>query len=238
MKNFVILCCVALFSVGSFGQRKVRGNGNEIVREHRIKNFASVVVGKDIDLTILNNEQTNRVSVVADSNIQRFIHLKVENDTLFVFWKPDFELVDKKEGNFEVKVSTKVLNALVVRDNASVEGIGNFKFEDFSLNASGTGDVKLNVSCNKLHLNNSGTGDVVLNGNGESVFAKVSGTGVTNLDDFSAFFMELDYSGTGDVLTKVVNGIDGTHSGTGDVYCKNTKIINLEHSGTGKIIEK
>lgn len=238
MKNLTILCCLALFSVSSFGQRKVRGNGNEIVRDYRIKNFASVVVGKDIDLKILNNEQTNSVSVVADSNIQRFIHLKVENDTLFVFWKPDFELINKKEGNFEVKISTKVLNTLMVKDNASVEGIGNFKFEDFSLNASGTGNVKLNVSCNKLHLNNSGTGNVVLNGNAESVFATISGNGVTNLDDFSAFFMELDYSGTGDVFTKVVNGIDGTHSGTGNVHCKNTKIINLKLSGTGKIIEK
>ncbi|MEG1019939.1 MAG: hypothetical protein RSE50_00355, partial [Myroides sp.] len=59
-----------------------------------------------------------------------------------------------------------------------------------------------------------------------------------NAKELSAFFTEVDSSGSGNIYTNTVNGIDGSLNGRGNLYYRVTKTVNVTENSEGKVIKE
>jgi hypothetical protein len=238
MKNLILLTSCLLLSIGGFAQaRKVRGNGNVVTKDKRIEAFTKVIVEDGLDVTLLNNPFQNKIAITADANLHQIIDSEISNGVLTIKIKDGIEIINKTE-NFKVSITSKDIESFTIKGNSNLVGTGVNEILKLSLINEGSGSVNLKVKTDELKAVNNGSGTITAEGSSNLVSIKNAGSGNTNLDTVSTFFLEVDSSGSGNVYTNAVNGIDGTLSGSGNIYYKNTKTVNIETTGSGQVLRQ
>src|SRR5690606_625569 len=236
MKKVFLILLATFFTVGSYAQaRKVRGNGNMVTKDKRVENFTQIIIHDGIDVNILNNPFQNKLSITGDANLHQIIETKVENGILTLKIKDDIEIINKTE-NFKISITTKDLTHITLKGNASLEGTGVNEIDKLTLTNEGSGNANLRVKTDELKAINKGSGSLTAEGNSNLIYVENSGSGHVQFDEVSTFFLEVHLSGSGNVHTNSVNGLDGTLTGSGNIYYKNTKTVNIENTGSGEVI--
>lgn len=239
MKKFITLLFVSVITVTSYSQvRKIKGNGVVQEKNRKVLKYSKLVVDGDVDVEILNNPFKNTIRTSGDSNLHQLVQVSVENETLTLKRKPGFEVVSQTQP-LKVTLTTKDLTEITKNgDKGSITNMGTIEIPQLKLTNTGDGKMELKVKTDELYLTTQNTASIVVEGNSNTVKINSTSSGDINAKELSAFFTEVSSSGSGNIYTNTVNGIDGSLNGSGNLYYRITKTVNVTENGEGKVIKE
>ena len=102
---------------------------------------------------------------------------------------------------------------------------------------SGSGDIQVNgLKAGELEARVTGSGDVTLKGSADRLQAEVTGSGDVHAADLSVKSAQVKVTGSGDVAVRATAELDATIMGSGDVhYYGHPPEVHKHVSGSGDI---
>ncbi len=239
MKKVLALLFVSVITVTTYAQnRKIKGNGVVQEKNRRVEQYTKLVVEGEVEVEILNNPFKNTIRTSGDANLHQLVQVSVVNQVLTLKRKPGFEVVSQTQP-VKVTLATKDLTEITMTgDNGSITNMGTIEIPELTLTNTGSGKMELKVKTEYLFMNTENNGAITVEGNSNTVKINSKSSADINAKELSAFFTEINSSGSGNIYTNTVNGIDGTLSGAGNLYYRVTKTVNVTESGEGKVIKE
>ncbi len=239
MKKILALFFVSILTVASYAQdRKIKGNGVVQEKNRRVEKYTKLVVEGDVMVEILNNPFKNTIRTSGDANLHQLIQISVVNEVLTLKRKPGFVIVNQTEP-LKVTLATKDLTEITMNgDKGTLTNMGAIEIPQLTLTNTGSGKMELRVKTEDLFLNTDNDASITVEGNANTVKINSKGSGDIIAKDLSTFFTEVDSSGSGNIYTNTVNGIDGSLNGSGNLYYRVTKTVNVTENGEGKVIKE
>ena len=238
MKNFLIITSCLLLSVSNYAQtRKIKGNGNVVSKDRNIQSFNKLIVDGDIELTLVNSPLQKKINITTDANLHQLIDSEIKEGTLTIKIKDNIEIIKQTE-TFKISLTNKDINEITLNGNATIETVGINEVNNLSITNNGNGEIRLSIKTDDFKAFNNGNGSISADGKSNLISIKNNGSGNVNFGNVSTFFTEVHNTGSGNVYTNSVNGLDGTLTGSGNIYYKTTKTVNIENTGTGKVIKE
>lgn len=239
MKKFLAVFFVSIITVASYAQnRKVKGNGVVQEKNRKVQKYSKLVVEGEVTVEILNNPFKNTIRTSGDGNLHQLIQISVVDEVLTLKRKPGFEILSQTEP-LKVTLATKDLTEITMNgDKGSIINLGTIEIPKLTLTNTGDGKMELKVKTEELHLNTENNAAITLEGNSNTVKINSKSSGDIKAKELSAFFTEVNSSGSGNIYTNTVNGIDGSLNGSGNLYYRVTKTVNVTENGEGKVIKE
>ena len=238
MKKFIALAFLSILSVSTFAQtRKIKANGVVQDRNRRVQKYTKLVVDGEINVLILNNPFKNTIQTIADGNLHQLIQVSVKDEVLTIQRRPGFEIVNQT-APLKVTLTTRDLNEITMTgDGGNITNLAALEAGNLTLTNSGTGKMNLKVKVEDLTLNTENNAGITVKGNANTVKINSKSSGDIMAKELSTFFTEVESSGSGNIYTNTVNGIDGNLNGSGNLYYRVTKTINVAENGEGKVLK-
>ncbi len=207
----VILC--SIFLVVACGKEKVKGSGHITTQSRVLTSFNHISANGLIDLQVTAN-QSQSVTVTTDNNIQPYVMLTVNNGTLQISTKRDYQLLPSRP--IQVVVSAPKLKSIATAGAVKVS-VAKINDKTFGLHCSGYSQTMLAGEVDKVSIGIDGAGEV-------------------DARKLEAKEVNLDVTGSGKAMVSVSKKLNVKISGTGRVtYYGKPPIINQAVFGDGKI---
>ncbi len=229
--TFGILAGFTMTNCGNVNFSGIKGNGKIVKDERKVNDFSGIEASGAFNI-VLNEGENNLIKVEADENIVKHIITKVEDNILKLY--TDTSINNTKKLN--IFITYKNLNSIDCDGACNITGNSEIKTELFSLNNSGTSDMKLNLTVTALNSVLSGAGNIKISGRADIQNIELSG--VSSYDAFSLVTntTSIDLSGAGSAKINAVKEIKGEISGVGSIYYKGEPLVkNVTISGLGSI---
>lgn len=212
-KNLLLLliCCFMVTSC-NWAQPGISGEGAVVTKELQLDEFRSIglaAAGK----VYLTQGSPQKVTVEAQQNVIDNLKTEVKNGK----WGIGF------------KENMRNYKSLVIRITVP-------EIEDLSIAGSGTivGENAFN-NLGELNISVSGSGDVQLSGSADKVSVSIAGSGDVDVQNLRAQNAEVSISGSGDCKVDVSGALDVSIAGSGDVAYKGSPRVSSSISGAGKV---
>lgn len=217
MEKTCLMLALCLFLIGcNWAQQGnyVKGEGPVVTKELQLDNFKGIglaVAGK----VYLTKGNSQKVTVEAQQNIIDLLKTEVKGD----HWNIGFK--DKtRVRNYEslvIRITVPDINALSIAGSGSIIGESAFDgMDELEVSISGSGDMSLAGSANKLSISIAGSGNV-------------------SMQDLKAQDAEVSISGSGDCKVDVTRELDVSIAGSGDVSYKGSPRVSSSVAGSGKV---
>ena len=209
MKKIILL---TLLIVGCASiKNNIQGSGNIISESRELNNFTSIILLGSIDVNIKTSESNNCV-VVADDNLIPYIKTEVVNNKLNISLNESYSSEEK----LVVNINTPNY------DEVSLSGSGNITILDFKYN--------------NLSLNISGSGNITGNGEVETLVVKINGSGNLMSKEIKSKIATITINGSGDAEVFASDSISAKINGSGNIeYFGNPEIVDSIINGSGDI---
>ena len=239
MRKFLALFFVSIITVTSYAQnRKIKGNGVVREKNRKVQKYSKLVIDGEVTVEILNNPFKNTIRTSGDGNLHQLVQISVVNEVLTLKRKPGFEIISQTEP-VKVTLATKDLTEITMTgDKGSVINLGVIEIPKLTLTNTGNNKMELKVKVEDLYLNTENDAAIMVEGNANTVRINSKSSGDINAKELSAFFTEVNSSGSGNIYTNTVNGIDGSLNGRGNLYYRVTKTVNVTENSEGKVIKE
>lgn len=236
----VMAISLLTLNTGCLEAKRIKASGNYITKEIEVSNFNAIRLQGSED--VLYSQSTNgmtSVKVYASDNVVDLIDVRVENETLVVSHKKNFNIFGL--GNND-KIKVIVCNPDL--NNIRIQGSGDFllktavKSNKMDISIQGSGDLKGNeIYCNELSTSIQGSGDIALDKiKCETAEASVQGSGDIALAG-EAKNVSLKTQGSGDINAANLKGqnVTAITQGSGDIKCYATGYLKAQIHGSGDI---
>jgi len=242
MKKNIITAIIILinFSVQSqnwWNSKKVNGNGNIITKTRTIGSFKKIIVGGSFDVLLVDGKESS-VTIKSDENIIPYIVTEIKGNTLNVNFKKNTNIKTTK--GITIIIPFEEISEVSLSGSGSITSEKTIKTNSFSLNLSGSGNVKgLEINTSSLKSTITGSGNISLKGTTEKLISSISGSGNLNAYNLIVDELQSNTSGSGNLKTTVNTKINANIVGSGSIYYKGTaKYIDSNIVGSGDIIDK
>ena len=164
MRKYYLPVLIAFLGLAScrFMGKRVHGNGVIKTEERPVSSFEDVVAAGNIQLLVIQGE-LKPVRLEGDENILSYIEVMQEGERITIKTKEGVNLIPS--GDLKVYVTSPTYKSIEVSGSSDI--IGQTKItstDDLSLEASGAGDIKMEVDAPKITAGISGSGSVNLKG--------------------------------------------------------------------------
>lgn len=210
----------------------IKGSGKITTEEKEVSPFTKIVLD-GVGLLELATGDKDSLTIETDDNLQHYVHVKVEGETLHLGLTDNVTLSPSKVITY--RVTAKMLNSLDVSGAATVTAVKPLKVNNLSVNLSGAGKIDLNVEANDLSISLSGSGNLSAKGSTSQLFINVSGAGQFKGFDLAAKTAEVSLSGVGNAEINASDRLDATISGVGSVLYKGTPALHQKVTGVGAL---
>lgn len=214
-------------------QRKIRGNGNVTMEEHKVGSFTELYLDGVCNIYIDQGSE-EKVVVEADDNLHEYIYVDYSNNRLEIDMKSRINIRNRKKLN--IYVTVKNINKLRIMGVGNVETKGTLKLDDLKVKVTGVGNVELDVEANSLDAELNSVGNITLAGIIDE--AEINNRGVGKLDayDLKLNKLDLNVSGVGKTEVYVEKEVAVRSTGVGNVHLRGDAVITeLHSSGVGKV---
>lgn len=120
-------------------------------------------------------------------------------------------------GRVRMVVTYRNLEEINNSGSTDIEGLSTFEGERFTVNNSGSGDLRATFNVGKLELNISGSSDMHVKGKASRQAIAISGSGDVNAGQLQGQEASVAISGSGDVTLNVKGQVRSSVSGSGHV---------------------
>ena len=234
--KFIIAATLALFLNScnvktDFGNGK-KGNGNVSTEVRNVsENFSSIDVESGIEV-VLEQSSDKFVSVEAESNLQKSIDTKVENGVLII------ELNESINATKTIKIIIRMpkIEALEASSSSKINGIGTFKGESISIDASSSAEVDVTLKYDIITLDSSSASSITAKGLGLKLETSASSGAEIEAKELLVNEITADASsGANMTINPIVNLNANASSGANIMYKKEPKSISKDESSGGNV---
>jgi len=206
-------------------QETIKPSGNIITRNVSVKPFTAIKANGLYEL-ILTQGSTEAVKVETDDNLQKYIEVSNDGNTLVIdepaLRNHSFNLTSadgerEKKQHFKVYVTFKSVSMMDLQTIGNINAEAPLTFDALDINDKSVGNIKMSITAKKLTLTNKGVGNVTLTGNVDN--AVITNTGVGS------------FQGTG----LVVQTMNITNTGVGHADVNVVKNLIVKDSFLGKV---
>jgi hypothetical protein len=236
LPKFIIAATIALFLNScniktDFGNGK-KGNGKIITEVRTIKqDFSSIDVESDIEV-ILEQSSDKFISVQAESNLQKLIDTKVENGVLII--EPNEPINATK--TIKITIRMPKIEGLEASSGSIIKGIGTFKGDDISIDASSAAEVNVNLKYDNITLDSSSGSSI--NAKGMALKLETSASSGAEIEAYELLVNDVtaDVSSGASINIHPIVNLNGNASSGGNItYNTEPKSITKDESSGGSI---
>jgi hypothetical protein len=227
---------VLLFILGSCHMitgKKVHGDGKITSQAHTVTDFSSVDVSGAIDV-ILTEDSVASVKVETDANLQEYIDIYVEGNTLHIHPEEHTNLDPTK--SIKVYVTAAGYNRLEASGACSFQSQTKITSKDvISIDMTGASTANLDIKAPRTEIDVSGACSVTIKG--ETKDFSIDGSGSTNIKAFElmAENTNVDMSGAGNAEVFASVKLGASLSGAADVVYKGEGAVIANTSGASSV---
>lgn len=239
---FILLAIIisgALFTgCGAIGN-KITGNGDyetknielSIGSEYQliIKNLSfENTIGQ---INILKNFETDKISLITDSNIQNKISVTLSGNTIII----------KGESNYRFNTGKFEISTGAMFSKVDVEGGFNIDADNItgdavcSFKGAVSGEIK-NINSALFKLDIAGAGNLMLKGSSEDFMLDVDGTANITAFEFLTNNTEVKLAGAGFIEIFAAKTLSGNLSGVGTIRYKGNAVQTIQTLGLGTVV--
>ena len=235
MRKFYLLAALAVLGLVScrlFGKR-VHGNGIIKTEERPVNAFKEVEAAGNIKLYVSQGD-LKPVKIEGDENILGYIEVMQEGDRVTI--QPRHGVNLSPSGPLNVYVTSPAYKSIEVSGSSDI--IGQTKItnpDELSLQASGAGDIKMEVDAPKISAGISGSGSINLKGQTKDLDLDLTGAGKAYCYDLLTENTKVDISGAGSANVYASVKLDASISGAGDINYKGNASVSQQISGAGSV---
>lgn len=239
MKKILALLFVSIFTISTYAQdRKIKANGVVQEKNRRVQPYTKVVLEGELLVEILNNPFKNTIRTTGDGNVHQLIQATSADGVLTIKRRPGF-IIDNPTVPLKVSLTSQdIAEITMIGDGGVLTNMGALEVPKLTLTNTGKGKMDLRVRVEELLLNTENNGSITVEGNANTVRINSKSSGDIMMNELSNFFTEVTSTGSGNIYTNTVNGIDGSLDGEGNLYYRFTKTVNVTENGEGKAIKE
>lgn len=223
---------VFLTSCSLFGGKRVSGNGNVVIRQVAAADFENVSASGAVTV-YLQQAATTAVSVETDENLQEYLDVAVDGNTLRIQPKSGFNLRPTKE--LIVRVAAPQFENIGASGASKILGQGNVTGDDLRIDASGASEVQLDVNLSRVKTDLSGASKLRMKGKAEEFSTEASGASEVFCLDLTTEKARLDLSGASNAKITANKQLTIDASGASDVQYRGNADLNQKSSGASSV---
>jgi hypothetical protein len=232
--SLVLLGVFILFNqVQVSAQKRIRGNGDVIVKVHDVKAFSELELSGILNVYIEQGDKES-VTVETDENLHEYIIIENHGNSLIIDTQERISIKQKREMN--VYVTVRDINRLKISGVGYVETAEILRLKNLDLIIKSVGNVTLDLEADNLDARLSSIGNVSLSG--KIGKAEISNKGVGKLAayDLHNEVLKLRAAGLGKTEVYASKELAIKSTGVGNVYYKGDAVItDLNIRGVGKV---
>ncbi len=238
MKRAILFFAIVLTSLSSanaqwWNSEKVKGNGELVTKTRNTSSYDGVELVGSLNVELVSGAE-GKIRVEAESNLQEYILTEVKNGTLKVSTEKNVDLRPTKK--IRIIVPFESISKVALTGSGDISTSDIIKSQNFEMQVTGSGDMKLNISTGKAEGQITGSGNIYVSGQTEDFTCKVTGSGDFKAYELRAENARASISGSGDIEVYTVNSLYANVAGSGDVtYKGNPKKQDFKTSGSGSV---
>jgi Putative auto-transporter adhesin, head GIN domain len=235
MRKYCFLAIIAFLGLTScrFLGKRVHGNGIIKTQERTISAFNEVEASGDVKLIVVQGD-LKPVRLEGDENILSYIEVVQEGERITIKTKEGVNL--SPSGDLNIYVTSPTYKSIEVSGSSDI--IGQTKItssNELSLQASGAGDIKMEVDAPKITAGISGSGSINLKGQAKDLEINLTGAGHAYCYDLLTENTSVDISGAGSAQVYASVKLTADVSGAGNISYKGNAAVSQQISGAGSV---
>ena len=217
-----------------FMGKRIHGNGVIKTEERTVSPFKEVEASGDIKLMVSQGD-LKPVKLEGDENILPYIEVDQEGDRIKIKTKQGYNLSPSSDLN--VYVTSPVYSSIEVSGSSDIMGQNKITNpENLALEASGAGDIEMEVDAPEITASISGSGSISLKGQTKDLDINFSGAGHAYCYDLLTENTKVDISGAGSAEVYASVKLEADVSGAGNItYKGNASNVTQQISGAGSV---
>ena len=228
---YVLAITASAISLSACNMPCIEGSGKQVTQNRTVEPFTAVETSGAVKL-VLQQDSIQKVSIVADDNVQQHIKAEVKGDRLQIGMENN--VCDA--GPITVYVNAKNFTGVGASGAVEVISTGKINTGNFYLDLSGDSRVELDLNAGNLRTSSSGSSEIMLKGQARKHEVSISGAGEIQAFDFVVADYAIETSGASNCKINVLNSLDVQSSGASQIeYRGNPKQVNNDQSGASSI---
>lgn len=228
------ILCVAALSLSILSSCRlgcVKGSGHQITENHKASDFTRLDIsgGFKIDL---KQDSSLTVSVTADDNLMKYIHINSEGDKLRIYSKKNIC------GSGEIVLNIGVKNLEVIKTSGGISLVtdGKLNTKDLHLELNGASRIDMDLNAANLFTEGSGSTDMTLRGQATSHKIEFAGSGKVKAGDFVVGSYDIETTGASECTINVLKDLNVNTTGAADIkYRGNPTNVNTSKTGAASV---
>jgi len=235
--KYVLALAIVMMGTGNafaqWGNKKVVGNGNVTTKTVNTGSYDAIKGIGSMDVHLKRGSE-GTITVKTDDNLQEYIVVEVENNTLKIRTKKNTYLKTKK--GIHVYVPFEDISGVSLTGSGDINTEDPIESDNLEIKVTGSGDVELEVAANTVDATVTGSGDIVVTGRTTNLDVKVTGSGDFDGDGLRSENTDAAVSGSGDASVYASKFLKARVNGSGDIkYDGNPEKRDTKVSGSGSI---
>ncbi|MCC7465812.1 MAG: DUF2807 domain-containing protein [Saprospiraceae bacterium] len=172
------------------------------------------------------------VEISCEETAMPHVETRVENGILKIYFDEYVRDVD----HMKVVVTAPSWRHFEIDGSGDIQVADSISGTELLMDVSGSGSIRANdVYFDRVKLHVSGSGDLRLGGTTDKLWADISGSGEIFCFGLEANTVDVEVSGSGDVQVTAQESLTAQVSGSGDVVYKGNPLVNAHVSGSGSV---
>lgn len=213
---------------------RIKGNGNITSQSKSIDDISGVELNASFDVKLIEGTPSN-IKIEAEENIIQYVDVHVENGILKIKTQDDVRIRTNKH----IRIYVTAPSFSRVNNNGSGDITSEGKLSSDSklrVDATGSGDVKLDVDAPEVEATLTGSGNVKLTGETKNFHGDVTGSGDIRAMDLRAEEANVQVSGSGNIDIYSSVKVTSSITGSGDVrYKGGAQVVSSSKTGSGDL---
>jgi hypothetical protein len=235
MKNLLLLSLIAIACLSScrFLGKRIHGNGIIKTVEKPISPFTEVEADGHIKLIVTQGD-TKPIKIEGDENILSYIEVIQEGNKVKIQTREGVNLIPS--GDLNVYISSPTYKSIEVSGSSDIVGQNKItSSEELNLQASGAGDIQMEVDAPKITSGISGSGSIKLKGQTKDLDIDLSGAGHAYCYELLTENTTVQISGAGSAQVYASVKLKADISGAGNISYKGNASVSQDISGAGSV---
>ena len=215
---FIAAISLSVLSSCRFGC--IKGSGHRITENHKVSDFSKLDISGGFKIH-LKQDSSLTVTVNADDNLMKYIHVNSEGDKLRIYSKKNIC------GSGELELNIGVKNLEVIKASGGIN-----LATDGKLNSQ----IDMDLNAANLFTEGSGSTDMTLRGQAASHKIEFAGSGKVKAGDFVVGSYDIETTGASECTINVLKDLNVNTTGAADIkYRGNPTNVNTSKTGAASV---
>lgn len=232
MKNLLFgLLSVFFLASCDIASVTVEGNGQIKTEERTVSKFLKLKLEGPIDAEMVPGD-SYKVEVIADENIQQYVIVEKEGESLTVGLENNIRL---KNATIKVRISMPEVRSVSLAGSGSLRG-DLTNPDELKLSVAGSGELFCKIKTPELEVNIAGSGKAELSGETRNMDVDIAGSGDLFGEKLLSENVDVSVAGSGNARVFASKTLKISVAGSGNIdYAGNPPEIKKSIAGSGTV---